>query len=458
MAIRSLLLGIAVLVSAVSSADWPTSTLQAFGELQVACKFLFAIGKADTLDNAIQQAGQLAALAKITGQDCFYVLEDTKGEFHIKDYQQPIKTVKIDSPKRLLEQALALILTHCGATHIEHVGLLNYFQEKSKTIAIFGALPTDLDTLYLYSRVIRDVEGFLFGFTFSQEVMSKLRPASPRVLYIRNKLTGAVTLHEKAFTLEELMYTLESANNPLLLNFDKQDSPSTILGREVPCLFMIDHHTESREFEIFKMAANLLRNEINFVHADPEAGIVQRLINFLLIKNELGNGIWIIKAKWGKLSKFRYPYTEITVENIKKFVEDFDEGKISRYYHSEASPAPSGSHVIEAVSSTFKDLVLDDSMHVFVDFYGMYCGHCHTFVPVYEELAARFVSFPKMRFVKIEMTKNEVENEEIQEFPTLKLYPAGRKSTPIWFNGNRNLPTLIEFIKNSIPNEAFEDI
>lgn len=448
-----------LLIASIFAGDWPTSPIGEVDKLpNTGCRFFFAVGEEDIKNDPDIKKDEVSGIAKITGEDCFFVTNDTKGFFFVKDYGKSMERIAIRNPKKLRDEALGVVLAHCGSTYIEHEGHLGNFMDLNKTVAIFGVPSSDLETLFIVAKIIKDIEGYNFGFTFSQEIMTRLRPGLNKLLYIKNKVTKETNIHEGAFTLEELMYTLEKFQNPMILKFDREDSPSTILGREIPCLFLIDHHTDSRTYEIFQMAANKLRNEISFVHGDPESGIVQRLINYLKINNELGNGLWIVKAKWGRLTKYKFPFTEITVENIQKFIELYDKEQLPIYYHSEEPPAQQTGPVIEAVASTFKELVMDNDYHVFVDFYGIFCGHCHTFAPVFEELANRMSSMPKFRFVKIEMSKNEVENEPIQEYPTLKLYPAGKKNMPIWFGDQRTLPKLIEFIKNSVPDESYEDI
>lgn len=47
---------------------------------------------------------------------------------------------------------------------------------------------------------------------------------------------------------------------------------------------------------------------------------------------------------------------------------------------------------------------------------------------------------------KVDATANDVP-EEIQGFPTIKLYPAGSKDSPVAYSGARTVADLAEFIK-----------
>jgi protein disulfide-isomerase A1 len=57
---------------------------------------------------------------------------------------------------------------------------------------------------------------------------------------------------------------------------------------------------------------------------------------------------------------------------------------------------------------------------------------------------------------KVDATANDVP-EEIQGFPTIKLYPAGSKDSPVDYSGSRTIEDLANFIK-SIVSEATEAV
>ena len=49
---------------------------------------------------------------------------------------------------------------------------------------------------------------------------------------------------------------------------------------------------------------------------------------------------------------------------------------------------------------------------------------------------------------KVDATANDVP-EEIQGFPTIKLYPAGSKDSPVDYSGSRTIEDLANFIKEN---------
>jgi len=71
--------------------------------------------------------------------------------------------------------------------------------------------------------------------------------------------------------------------------------------------------------------------------------------------------------------------------------------------------------------------------------------------PIYEKLAELYTSSDlssKVTVAKIDATMNDVP-DEISGFPTIKLYPAGAKDSPVDYSGPRTLEDLAAFIKDN---------
>lgn len=72
--------------------------------------------------------------------------------------------------------------------------------------------------------------------------------------------------------------------------------------------------------------------------------------------------------------------------------------------------------------------------------------------PKYEELAALYTEnpafAPKVTIAKVDATANDVP-DEIQGFPTIKLFPAGSKDSPVLYSGSRTIEDLAAFIKEN---------
>ena len=72
--------------------------------------------------------------------------------------------------------------------------------------------------------------------------------------------------------------------------------------------------------------------------------------------------------------------------------------------------------------------------------------------PNYEKLAKLYTDnsdfASKVVITKIDATLNDVP-DEIAGFPTIKLYPAGAKESPIEYSGSRTIEDLANFVRDS---------
>ena len=63
-------------------------------------------------------------------------------------------------------------------------------------------------------------------------------------------------------------------------------------------------------------------------------------------------------------------------------------------------------------------------------------------------MAGKYPAGSKVTIAKIDATANDVP-DEIQGFPTIKLFPAGAKSEPLTYSGSRSIEDLAAFIKEN---------
>lgn len=80
--------------------------------------------------------------------------------------------------------------------------------------------------------------------------------------------------------------------------------------------------------------------------------------------------------------QLRYPFegNVLSVNKIKAFVQDFAAGKLEPGIKSEPVPVEQEGPVTVVVAHSYKDIVLDDSKDVLVNFYApdQYCQECKT--------------------------------------------------------------------------------
>ena len=155
----------------------------------------------------------------------------------------------------------------------------------------------------------------------------------------------------------------------------------------------------------------------------------------------------------GKNLKFPYDQTKkITEKDIGAFVDSFVAGKIEASVKSEAIPEKNDGPVKVIVAHNYNEIVMDDTKDVLVEFYAPWCGHCKALAPKYEEFGALYQGnadfASKVTIAKVDATANDVP-DEIQGFPTIKLFKAGDKKKPVEYSGDRSIEDLIKFVKDN---------
>lgn len=148
-----------------------------------------------------------------------------------------------------------------------------------------------------------------------------------------------------------------------------------------------------------------------------------------------------------KNQKFPFSGT-IDEKEIGKFLDDFVDGKVDPSIKSEPIPKQDGPVTI-VVAKNYDEIVLDEAKDVLLELYAPWCGHCKALSPKYDELGSLFEGFSNLVTVaKVDATANDVP-DEVQGFPTIRLYKADDKKNPIEYKGSRTVEDLAKFISEN---------
>merc|ERR1712137_8276 len=223
----------------------------------------------------------------------------------------------------------------------------------------------------------------------------------------------------------------------------------------IPLAYIFAETPEEREefAKELKPLALKHKGEINFATIDAKS-FGQHAGNL-----NLKVGTWPAFAIQRTEKNEKFPYDQeakITEKDIGTFVDDFLAGKIDPSIKSEPIPESNDGPVTVVVAHNYKDVVIDNDKDVLVEFYAPWCGHCKALAPKYEELGQLYASDELSKLVtiaKVDATLNDVP-DEIQGFPTIKLFPAGKKDAPVDYSGTRTVEDLVKFIQENGSHKA----
>jgi protein disulfide-isomerase/protein disulfide-isomerase A1 len=157
-----------------------------------------------------------------------------------------------------------------------------------------------------------------------------------------------------------------------------------------------------------------------------------------------------VQKKAGDKKKYVFE-GEMTAQNIIRFIEDVEGGRVSPKMKSEAVPEASDDPVKTFVGATLqKDLFTVDK-DVLLQVYAPWCGHCKKLDPEYSKLAKKVKKEELddlLTIAKIDGTSNDspIESVDWTGFPTLYFAKAGSNEATV-YDGERTAKGLWKYIK-----------
>lgn len=239
------------------------------------------------------------------------------------------------------------------------------------------------------------------------------------------------------------------------------------MDSQLPLAYFFYTSQEEREkyAKDFVSLATKYRGEINFVGLDStkfgrhaeNVNIKQQFPAFV-IHNLTSNLKYALpQLDEEEFLALKKPYT-IKSKDIIKHVEQFIKGSLSPTIKSEPEPVEQETNVFKVVATTHEKIVNDPKKDVLVKYYAPWCGHCKRLAPVYEELADIYAfdkaASKKVLIAEVDATANDITSLDIEGFPTIVLYPAGKDSEPITYSGSRTLQSFLEFIHENGGNDV----
>ncbi|KAF2400107.1 protein disulfide isomerase [Trichodelitschia bisporula] len=300
------------------------------------------------------------------------------------------------------------------------------------------------ETFTAAASALRD--DYLFGATSDAALAEAEGVKQPAVVLYKTFDEGKNTFTEK-FTKEALESFAKTSATPLV----GEVGPETYAGyisAGIPLAYIFAETPEERETLAteLKPVAQKHKGKINFATIDAKA-FGQHGGNLNL---EVGKWPAFAIQETAKNQKFPFDQSKkITAKDIGAFVDDFAAGTLEPAVKSEPIPEKQDGPVTVVVAKNYADIVLDDKKDVLIEFYAPWCGHCKALAPKYDELGELFKSYSdKVVIAKVDATTNDVP-DEIQGFPTIKLYAAGKKDAPIAYGGSRTIEDLAKFVKEN---------
>ncbi|KAF8424964.1 thioredoxin-like domain-containing protein, partial [Tirmania nivea] len=327
---------------------------------------------------------------------------------------------------------------------------INDFKTADKVVLIAYLDADDKESTEAYTEAATTLrDNFLFGSTTDAALAKEEGVKAPAIIMYKAFDTPK-TIYDGKFGVEGIEKFAKTTSVPLIGEVGPETYADYMAsGIPLAYLFVADDESKAKLTAEIRPIAEKYKGKINFATIDAVAfGAHASNLN-------LEAGKWPAFAIQETHKNVKFPYdqdAEITEKAIAKFVEDYSEGKIEPSIKSEPIPEKQEGPVHVVVAHNYKDLVLDTDKDVLLEFYAPWCGHCKNLAPKYEELAKLYFDNPefasKVIVAKVDATANDIP-DEIQGFPTIKLFPAGKKDSPVDYQGSRTVEDLANFIRDN---------
>lgn len=323
---------------------------------------------------------------------------------------------------------------------------LEDFKKADKVVLVGYFDASDKSSNETFSQVAEKLrDAYPFGASSDAALAEAEGVKAPAVVLYKDFDEGKSVFSEK-FDVEKIEEFAKTAATPLIGEVGPE-TYSDYMSAKLPLAYIFSEEADERKelSDSLKSVAEAYRGKINFATIDAKQfGAHAANLN---LKADQFPAFAIQDIE--KNQKFPFDQDKkITVKDIKKFVDDFSTGKIEPSIKSEEIPADNSGPVTVIVAKNYDQIVLDDTKDVLVEFYAPWCGHCKALAPKYEELGEMYASSDfkdKVVIAKVDATANDVP-DEVNGFPTIKLYPAGDKKNPVSYSGSRTVEDIIDFI------------
>lgn len=320
-------------------------------------------------------------------------------------------------------------------------------QDKVVLVAYFEADDKASNTTFTaVAEKLRD--SYLFGACNDAELAKAEGASFPSVVLYKSFDEGK-NVFDEAFDAEAIEKFASVKSIPLIGEVGP-DTYAGYMATGIPLAYIFAETEEERATLAteLKVVAEKHRGAVSFATIDAKAfGAHAGNLN-------LKADQWPAFAIQDTVKNMKFPYdqdSKITADLIGKFVQEYVNGNVEPSIKSEPIPEKQEGPVQIIVAKNYDDIVLDDAKDVLVEFYAPWCGHCKALAPKYDILGGLYVDqgySNKVTIAKVDATANDVP-DEIQGFPTIKLFKAGDKKNPVTYSGSRSIEDLIKFIKES---------
>lgn len=316
-------------------------------------------------------------------------------------------------------------------------------------VAVFGLFDSLESTDAVGYRESADVAEGMFFITANADVAAEFKTTAPSILVYTNFETEPIVYKGDLSDSDAISEFVAGASLPLTIEFNDESAPRIFGGSIKNHLLVFVRHKEENAEQIkanLAAAAKDLRGKLLFIHINADLPQNLRILEFFGLKVSDCPAMRIINVT-ESMEKFVPETPEPTAENIKFFATNYLSKSLAKHLKSQELPEDWNANPVKILTgANFKDVALDKTKNVFVEFYAPWCGHCKQLSPIFDKVGEAYEAHDDMIIAKVDATENEFEDLEIASYPTLKLFPTGDDAEVKEFDGERTFASITEWL------------
>lgn len=300
---------------------------------------------------------------------------------------------------------------------------------------------------------------FRFGHTTNEALSVELKQSLNTIVVFKEE--GQVVVYDGEFDKEKIVAWIKANAYPLVekLVLDQEFIQRT--AREaVPLLLAfrqgVEGSTEEAQLEFVKTLATNSPAELNVHYLEALTKDYPGLV-----------GQWgASETKFPAFILVRFPSgappsikafdedQELTPENIYKWIETCVHGDYCPYnVKSQPIVESEEGGVKTLVGKNIQSVIFDPTKDVLIELYSPDCPHCVMLAPTWEALGKVFENIDSVVIAKMDAVANSVPEEiPISGYPTILFYRADENSNYIFFDEQRDVETLTQFVLANAAN------
>jgi len=190
------------------------------------------------------------------------------------------------------------------------------------------------------------------------------------------------------------------------------------------------------------------------VNVNSEVG--QIMANYMNMKEEKFPKLLIHDTR--KIRPYHFLFSqhfqEYTEENIVKFVNEWENGKLTPFYRSENASLvkQDNKNINYIVGNNFESFALDPTKDVLVMFYADNCTQCEDYFPLFNKFADKIKGSngtlnENLVIGKFNYSRNETKQIYTERYPTFALFPSNNKTDFKFLLEQMTVESLSSFIQ-----------